>query len=301
MKEILVVGSLNMDLVFSVDHQPLMGETVLSSGFSMNPGGKGANQAYAAGRLGGCVKMIGCVGDDIYGESLINNLQSAGVDTGAVARLDDVSTGIAGITVTSSGDNAIIVASGANFYLTPEMIRHNEDLIRAADYVLTQLETPVETVLTLAEMVKKAGKVMVLDPAPARADLPDELFPLVDVLKPNETELQSLTGLPVDTDTHIAQAARTLLAKGVKMVVVTMGERGAMIVTKEDTLFVPALLVKPVDTTAAGDTFTAAMVCGLADGMGLEDAVRFANKVSSIVVTRKGAQMSIPDMSEIEL
>ena len=290
-----------MDLVFSVDHQPLMGETVLSSGFSMNPGGKGANQAYAAGRLGGRVKMIGCVGDDIYGESLINNLQSAGVDTGAVARLDDVSTGIAGITVTSSGDNAIIVASGANFYLTPEMIRHNEDLIRAADYVLTQLETPVETVLTLAEMVKKAGKVMVLDPAPARADLPDELFPLVDVLKPNETELQSLTGLPVDTDTHIAQAARTLLAKGVKMVVVTMGERGAMIVTKEETLFVPALLVEPVDTTAAGDTFTAAMVCGLADGMGLEDAVRFANKVSSIVVTRKGAQMSIPDMSEIEL
>ena len=290
-----------MDLVFSVDHQPLMGETVLSSGFSMNPGGKGANQAYAAGRLGGRVKMIGCVGDDIYGESLINNLQSAGVDTGAVARLDDVPTGIAGITVTSSGDNAIIVASGANFYLTPEMIRHNEDLIRAADYVLTQLETPVETVLTLAEMVKKAGKVMVLDPAPARADLPDELFPLVDVLKPNETELQSLTGLPVDTDTHIAQAARTLLAKGVKMVVVTMGERGAMIVTKEETLFVPALLVKPVDTTAAGDTFTAAMVCGLADGMGLEDAVRFANKVSSIVVTRKGAQMSIPDMSEIEL
>ena len=301
MKEILVVGSLNMDLVFSVDHQPLMGETVLSSGFSMNPGGKGANQAYAAGRLGGCVKMIGCVGDDIYGESLINNLQSAGVDTGAVARLDDVPTGIAGITVTSSGDNAIIVASGANFYLTPEMIRHNEDLIRAADYVLTQLETPIETVLTLAEMVKKAGKVMVLDPAPARADLPDELFPLVDVLKPNETELQSLTGLPVDTDTHIAQAARTLLAKGVKMVVVTMGERGAMIVTKEETLFVPALLVEPVDTTAAGDTFTAAMVCGLADGMGLEDAVRFANKVSSIVVTRKGAQMSIPDMSEIEL
>ena len=290
-----------MDLVFSVDHQPLMGETVLSSGFSMNPGGKGANQAYAAGRLGGRVKMIGCVGDDIYGESLINNLQSAGVDTGAVARLDDVSTGIAGITVTSSGDNVIIVASGANFYLTPEMIRHNEDLIRAADYVLTQLETPVETVLTLAEMVKKAGKVMVLDPAPARADLPDELFPLVDVLKPNETELQSLTGLPVDTDTHIAQAARTLLAKGVKMVVVTMGERGAMIVTKEETLFVPALLVEPVDTTAAGDTFTAAMVCGLADGMGLEDAVRFANKVSSIVVTRKGAQMSIPDMSEIEL
>lgn len=295
------MGSLNMDLVFSVDHQPLMGETVLSSGFSMNPGGKGANQAYAAGRLGGCVKMIGCVGDDIYGESLINNLQSAGVDTGAVARLDDVPTGIAGITVTSSGDNAIIVASGANFYLTPEMIRHNEDLIRAADYVLTQLETPIETVLTLAEMVKKAGKVMVLDPAPARADLPDELFPLVDVLKPNETELQSLTGLPVDTDTHIAQAARTLLAKGVKMVVVTMGERGAMIVTKEETLFVPALLVEPVDTTAAGDTFTAAMVCGLADGMGLEDAVRFANKVSSIVVTRKGAQMSIPDMSEIEL
>ena len=301
MKRIVVVGSSNVDLTARVRSLPHPGETVGGATLLKANGGKGANQAYAAGRLGGCVKMIGCVGDDIYGESLINNLQSAGVDTGAVARLDDVPTGIAGITVTSSGDNAIIVASGANFYLTPEMIRHNEDLIRAADYVLTQLETPVETVLTLAEMAKKAGKVMVLDPAPARADLPDELFPLVDVLKPNETELQSLTGLPVDTDTHIAQAARTLLAKGVKMVVDTMGERGAMIVTKEDTLFVPALLVKPVDTTAAGDTFTAAMVCGLADGMGMEEAVRFANKVSSIVVTRKGAQMSIPDMSEIDL
>lgn len=299
MKEILVVGSLNMDLVFSVDHQPLMGETVLSSGFSMNPGGKGANQAYAAGRLGGCVRMIGCVGNDVYGESLIKNLQSVGVDTGAVVRLEKVPTGIAGITVTSSGDNAIMVVSGANFHLTPEMIEQHEALIRHADYVLTQLETPVETVMTLAEKVKEAGGIMVLDPAPARKDLPDELFQLIDVLKPNETELQILTGMPVDTDTHIIQAARTLIRKGVKTVVVTMGERGAMIVNKDKTRFAPALRVDPVDTTAAGDTFTAAMVCGLADGKTLDEAVRFANKVASIVVTRSGAQMSIPDISEI--
>ena len=300
MKEILVVGSLNMDLVFSVDHQPAMGETVLSSGFSMNPGGKGANQAYAAGRLGGCVRMIGCVGDDVYGENLVENLRSVGVRTETILRLAQVPTGIAGIAVSSGGDNSIIVVSGANFHLTPAMIAQNEGMIRQADYVLTQLETPVETVLALAETVKKAGKIMVLDPAPARADLPDRLFPLIDVLKPNVTELQILTGLPIDTDTHIVQAARTLLAKGVKTVVVTMGERGAMIVDKEETVFVPALLVEPVDTTAAGDTFTAAMVCGLADGMGMEEAVRFANKVSAIVVTRKGAQMSIPDISEIE-
>ena len=300
MKEILVAGSLNMDLVFSVDHQPVMGETILSKGFSMNPGGKGANQAYAAGRLGGCVKMIGCVGNDVYGDSLLKSLRSVGVDTAAVARLEGVPTGIAGITVTECGDNAIMVVSGANFYLTPEMIGQNEALIRQADYVLTQLETPVETVMALAVKAKKAGKIMILDPAPARKDLPDELFPLIDVLKPNETELQILSGLPVDTDTHIVQAAKTLVQRGVKTVVVTMGERGAMIVDNAQARFVPAFRVDPVDTTAAGDAFTAAMVCGLADGKDLEAAVRFANKVSSIVVTRSGAQMSIPDISEIE-
>lgn len=300
MKEILVAGSLNMDLVFSVDHQPVMGETILSKGFSMNPGGKGANQAYAAGRLGGCVKMIGCVGNDVYGESLLKSLKSVGVDTAAVAMLDQVPTGIAGITVTGSGDNSIIVVSGANFYLTPEMIRRNEDLIRQADYVLTQLETPVETVMALAGKAKEAGKIMILDPAPARRDLPDELFPLIDILKPNETELQILSGMPVDTDTHIVQAAKTLIQRGVKTVVVTIGERGAMIVDNAQARFVPALRVDPVDTTAAGDAFTAAMVCGLADGKDMETAVRFASKVSSIVVTRRGAQMSIPDISEIE-
>lgn len=289
-----------MDLVFSVDHQPVMGETILSKGFSMNPGGKGANQAYAAGRLGGCVKMIGCVGNDVYGESLLKSLKSVGVDTAAVAMLDQVPTGIAGITVTGSGDNSIIVVSGANFYLTPEMIRRNEDLIRQADYVLTQLETPVETVMALAGKAKEAGKIMILDPAPARRDLPDELFPLIDILKPNETELQILSGMPVDTDTHIVQAAKTLIQRGVKTVVVTIGERGAMIVDNAQARFVPALRVDPVDTTAAGDAFTAAMVCGLADGKDMETAVRFASKVSSIVVTRRGAQMSIPDISEIE-
>ncbi len=289
-----------MDLVFSVDHQPVMGETVLSRGFSMSPGGKGANQAYAAGRLGGCVRMIGCVGNDVYGESLIANLKSVGVDTAAIARLDQVPTGIAGITVTESGDNAIMVVSGANFCLTPEMIEKNKDMICSADYVLTQLETPVETVLALAKKAREAGKVMILDPAPARTDLPEELFPLIDILKPNETELQILTGIQPDTDTYIVQAAKVLIEKGVKTVVVTLGERGAMIIDRENVQFIPAQRVDPVDTTAAGDTFTAAMACGLAAGKDLTEAVRFANAAASIVVTRKGAQISIPDIREIE-
>lgn len=300
MKKLLVVGSLNMDMVLNVAHHPQPGETILGRSLTYCPGGKGANQAFAAGRLGADVKMIGCVGDDGNGQALIENLEKAGVDTSAIVSVDKEPTGLAVITVDDHAENCITVISGANFCLTPELIRQQENVIAACDYIITQLETPVDTVLALAEMVRKHGKCMVLDPAPARKDLPDALFPLIDIVKPNETELQILTGQKTDTREDIEKAARYLLGKGVSTVVVTLGDKGAALVDASGIRFFEGQKVVPVDTTAAGDTFTAAFVGGLAEGMTMASAIEYANKVSSIVVTRAGAQTSIPDKEEIK-
>ena len=299
MKKILVVGSLNMDMVLDVAHHPQPGETILGRRLTYSPGGKGANQAYAVGKLGGDVRMIGCVGADGNGQALIDNLKAAGVDTSAIVQIDTEPTGLAVIPVDDQGENCIIVISGANFCLTPELIRQQEAVIAACDYVITQLETPVDTVLELAKTVRKYGRCMILDPAPARADLPEEIFPLIDIMKPNETELQILTGMDTDTDENIRKAAAMLLAKGVSQVVVTLGDRGAVLADHENIRFFEGQKVVPVDTTAAGDTFTAALVNGLAEDMAMDAAIEFANKVSSIVVTRAGAQSSIPDKEEI--
>lgn len=299
MKKILVVGSLNMDMVLDVDHHPQPGETILGKNLTYSPGGKGANQAFAVGRLGGDVRMIGCVGTDSNGQALIDNLRKAGVDTSVIIPVADKPTGLAVISVDDGGENCIIVISGANFCLTPELIRQQEQVIAACDYIMTQLETPVDTVLELAKMARQYGKCMILDPAPARADLPDELFSLIDIMKPNETELRILTGMRTDTDEDIRKAAAVLLEKGVSKVVVTLGDRGAVLADHEGVRFFEGQKVVPVDTTAAGDTFTAALVNGLAEDMTMDEAIYFANKVSSIVVTRAGAQTSIPDKEEV--
>ncbi len=300
MKKILVAGSLNMDMVLDVDHHPQPGETILGRKLTYSPGGKGANQAFAVGRLGGDVRMIGCVGADSNGQALIDNLRQAGVDTSAVIPVVDEPTGLAVISVDDCGENCIIVISGANFCLTPELIRKQESVITDCDYIMTQLETPVDAVLELARMARQYGKCMILDPAPARADLPDELFSLIDIMKPNETELRILTGMRTDTDEDIRKAAAVLLEKGVSKVVVTLGDRGALLAEQEGVRFFEGQKVVPVDTTAAGDTFTAALVNGLAEGMVMDEAIHFANKVSSIVVTRAGAQASIPDKEEVK-
>ena len=186
MKKILVVGSLNMDMVLSVDHHPVPGETIIGDGITYHPGGKGANQAYAVGKLGGDVRIIGCVGWDNNGMILTENLAQAGVDTTAINRMPEASTGMAIIDVDKKGDNSIIVISGANACLTPDLLRKQKASVEWSDFIMTQLETPIDTVLELARMAKKADKCMILDPSPARADLPDELFPLIDIMKPNE-------------------------------------------------------------------------------------------------------------------
>lgn len=299
MKKILVVGSLNMDMVANVDHIPVVGETILTNSLTLIPGGKGANQAYAAGRLGAEVTMLGAVGSDSYADMLMESLKSAGVAVDSILRKEDTSTGVAMIAVNAEGDNSIIVISGANAVLTPEDIETKIEILKGSDIVILQLEIPLETVLYTAKMAKSFGKMVILDPAPVPKEFPEELYQYVDIIKPNETELSMLTGLS-STGDDIVNGARELKNRGVRDVMVTLGDKGVYIDSEEcGAYLVPGHKVNAVDTTAAGDTFTAALAIMLAQGKNIKEAAEFANYVSSIVVTRKGAQSSIPTLEEV--
>lgn len=299
MKKILVVGSLNMDMVANVDHIPVVGETILTNSLTLIPGGKGANQAYAAGRLGADVTMLGAVGSDSYADMLMASLKSAGVAVESILRKEDTSTGVAMIAVNAEGDNSIIVISGANAVLTPEDIETKMEILKESDIVILQLEIPLETVLYTAKMAKSFGKMVILDPAPVPKEFPEELYQYVDIIKPNETELSMLTGLS-STGDDIVNGARELKNRGVRDVMVTLGDKGVYIDSEEcGAYLVPGHKVNAVDTTAAGDTFTAALAIMLAQGKNIKEAAEFANYVSSIVVTRKGAQSSIPTLEEV--
>lgn len=299
MKKILVVGSLNMDMVANVDHIPVVGETILTNSLTLIPGGKGANQAYAAGRLGADVTMLGAVGSDSYADMLMASLKSAGVEVESILRKEDTSTGVAMIAVNAEGDNSIIVISGANTVLTPEDIETKMEILKESDIVILQLEIPLETVLYTAKMAKSFGKMVILDPAPVPKEFPEELYQYVDIIKPNETELSMLTGLS-STEDDIENGARELKNRGVRDVMVTLGDKGVYIDSEEcGAYLVPGHKVNAVDTTAAGDTFTAALAIMLAQGKNIKEAAEFANYVSSIVVTRKGAQSSIPTLEEV--
>lgn len=300
MKKILVIGSLNLDMVVNVDHTPAAGETILSGSMAMVPGGKGANQACAAGRLGGRVSMLGAVGQDMYAGILIESLKASGVDVSHILRREEGNTGIAWITVNKNGDNCIVVISGANATVSKQDIDDNIHLIEESDIIIFQLEIPVETVVYGAKMAKKLGKLVILDPAPVPKEFPKELYQYIDVIKPNETELKMLTGYG-DSQEQLDQAADFLHRSGVRDVLVTLGEKGVYIHSHENgKSSLPAVKVKAVDTTAAGDTFTAALALKLAEGETVEKAAAFASCASAITVTRKGAQSSIPSMKEVE-
>lgn len=300
MGTILVVGSLNMDHVIRSPEIPLPGETVLGTSLSLVPGGKGANQAYAAGKLGAHTMMIGAVGDDSNGKELVSNLASVGVDTSGIAVLKDQPTGAAFITVNDKGENNIIVVPGANSKLTPSHILANEALFDKCDAVLLQIEIPMETILCAAKLAKQKGKMVILDPAPVPPSFPEELIKYVDILKPNEYELARLSNLPTDTMEHIRSASKKMMDLGVATLVVTLGANGIVFVDKDTFEHVPSQKVQVVDTTAAGDSFVAAFALHLTNGGSIKDAICFGNKVSAIVVTRPGAQTSIPSLSEIE-
>ena len=298
-KNILVVGSLNMDFMIEIKNMPKAGETVLGKAVTLNPGGKGANQAYTAGKLGGNVKMIGAVGDDIYGQMLIENLQQVGVGISAIEKVPGESTGNAFITLNEKGENSIIVIPGTNHCLSRKMIDRHMDLIEWCDILIMQLEIPIDVVCYVKEQALQKGKKIILDPAPARSDLPKKLYKGIDVVKPNETELQTLLGKKITTQEEAIEGAKKLLSFGVKQVVLTMGKDGCLYVSREKTEHFLSEKVEAIDTTAAGDSFTAAMAVALCEEKSYSEAIRFGNKVSGIVVTRKGAQSSIPLREEL--
>lgn len=299
-KKILVIGSLNMDMVIPVKELPQRGETILGGSPDYIPGGKGANQACAAGKLGGSVTMLGKVGKDAMGRTLKENLAAAGVDVSPVEETPDAPTGMAVIYVSETGSNSIVVIPGANALCDAAYIQANEDLIAASDIIVLQLEIPYEAVFRAIELAKKHGRLVVLNPAPAPDSLPLEVIAKLDYFTPNETELARIAGLPVGGVEEAIAAGKKLVSQGVGTVLATLGEAGALLVTSQEAKVIPTLRVKAVDTTAAGDTFNGAFVTALAEGMDEAAAITFGNKAAAISVTRKGAQTSIPTRAEAD-
>lgn len=299
---IVVVGSLNADFVVRVPRCPAAGETIPGERFSMFPGGKGANQAYAAARLGGRVSMVGQVGNDPWGGILRENLASAGADVSGVLRDERVSSGIAVIIVESSGQNRIVIVPGSNGTFTPDRLEGARGILASASVVLLQLEIPLETVREAARLARAAGARVILDPAPA-VPLPDELLREVDCLTPNETELAVLAGNPPADALDRGRAsrmARELLGRGAREVIVKMGAAGALLVEASREHFWPARRVRALDTTAAGDAFNGAFAVALAEGQGEEEAGAFAGAAAAVSVTREGAQPSMPTREEVK-
>jgi ribokinase len=296
-KRVLVIGSLNLDIVAKADHIPIIGETVIAEYGGQFRGGKGANQACALAKLGGDVEMLGAVGNDDAGNYLLHGLEDSGVDVKNIKRVAREPTGQAWIVVNKKGDNSIIVLPGANYSVDIPYIETMHETILKADIIIMQLEIPVETVCYVARIAKKLGKTVILDPAPAVSSLPDELYANTDYIKPNESELVLLTGCRVD---EYAKGAERLIMRGVKNVIVSLGAQGVYCHSKDRKPFhKPAHAVEVQDTTAAGDSFLAAFALGLAKCATFDEAIAFAQKIASIVVTRPGAQSSIPCASEL--
>ena len=289
---VVVVGSANTDMVVRVPQLPCPGETLLGSAFALMPGGKGANQAVAAARLGAVVTFIGCVGADSFGDMLVLNLGNEGINTQFVVRDPDAQTGVALITVDETfGENTIVVAPGANARLSPPLVDLAATAIRSADVVLCQLEIPTETVLSALQIARSAGVTTILNPAPAQT-LSAEMLSFVSVLIPNQTEAAHIIGGDYDP----SASALMLKHRGVKNVVVTLGAHGARLVTATKNTGVPAFPTENViDTTAAGDCFTGALAVALGEGQTLEEAVKFANAAASLSVETEGAQPSLPN------
>jgi ribokinase len=300
-KPIVVVGSINTDLVSVTKRIPLVGETVMGTDFHVHPGGKGANQAVAVARLGYPVQLIGRLGNDAFGSQLRSRLESAGVDIAGVATSDGTS-GVAVIVVSEKGENSIIVTPGANSKVTPEDIENNLDSIRNAGIVLAQLEIPIETVGYLAAVCARESVPLILDPAPAM-DLPPSIFNRIAWLTPNESEAAFYVGeSELAANGHLPdEVAHDLLSKGSHGVVLKMGERGVFLASQDIVgTLIPAFKLRAIDTTAAGDAFNGGFATGLMLGKSPAESARFASAVAGISVTRRGAQPSMPSMTEVE-
>ena len=297
MKKIVVVGSINMDLVTICERAPRGGETLLGKKFMQIPGGKGANQAVAMGKMKSPVSMLGKIGKEGMGNILLDSMKKDGVDVSNIEYCDEA-TGIAKIIVEDNGQNRIIVVPGANYEVDNSYIDRHLDTIKNCDILVTQLEIPMETVKYSLKKAKELGKITILNPAPANK-LDEEIISNSDYIIPNETELEILSGIPVTDEESVINAANILLDKGVKGLIVTLGSKGCMFISKIERRLFPAYKVKAIDTTAAGDSFIGGFVNGLASGLTFEEAIDRGTKVAAISVTRIGAQTSIPTLEEV--
>ena len=298
MKNICVIGSLNMDLVVNVDTMPKPGQTIIGSNFKEVPGGKGANQAVAMARLNGNVSMIGKVGEDGFGKTLINSLKNDKVDTTYI-QTSKGATGVALITVDKNAQNSIVVSPGANFEVKEDDIDNNIEAIKNSDIVVLQLETPLNTIKYALNKAKELNKYTILNPAPA-VKLDDEIIKNVDLLTPNETELEIISGVSIETEEDIQKAAQIMIEKGVKELIVTLGSKGSLYINKEKSMFKKAYKVEAVDTTAAGDSYTGALAVALSQDKNIEDAMDFASKVGALSVLKEGAQSSLPTLEDVK-
>lgn len=294
---ITVLGSYNTDLTTFTPRMPQPGETILGSGFKTGPGGKGSNQAVAAARVGAWVSFVGRIGRDMFGEMALHTWQEAGVDTAYVQQSSDQATGVATILVDSHGENMIVVASGANFAVSPADVEAAAGAIAASKVVLTQLETPLPAVRRLLEMGRAQGVLTILNPAPGQP-LDRELLALCDIITPNQTEAEIITGV---SSADAESAARSLREYGAKTVVMTLGGEGVLLYNEQGPRRFPAFRVaQVVDTTGAGDAFNGALAVALAEGKSMPDAIRFASATGAISVTRPGATESMPTRAEVE-
>ncbi|MDP2114409.1 MAG: ribokinase [Bacteroidota bacterium] len=297
-KKILIVGSSNTDMVIKTHNFPAPGETILGGRFLMNAGGKGANQAVAAARLGGMVTFVGKIGDDIFGKQAVQQLEDEGINVDFVAVDPENPSGVALITVDKKGENSIVVAPGSNGTLSAADFDKAIAELYESEYVLMQLEIPIPTVEHIARMAALKQKKVVLNPAPA-ATLTDELLQNLYIITPNETEAELLTGIKVTDESSALKAASALNEKGVEIVIITMGSAGAFLLANGNSEIIKAPKVEAVDTTAAGDTFNGALVVALSEGKTIQESIVFANKAAAISVTRIGAQSSVPFRKEI--
>jgi ribokinase len=301
MEKILVVGSSNTDLIIKVPEIPRPGETLLGGEFQTFPGGKGANQAVAAARGGGDVVFIAAVGNDGYGNESVKGYKLDNINTENIKICKGVPSGIAMITISESGENAISVASGANAELKPEDLDEAEEAFHEAEYMLVQLETPLDTVQKAVDISSEFGTRVILNPAPA-TELPDALLSKVDIITPNETEAESLTGVEVKSEADARKAAEKLHERGINTVIITLGSEGAFLSDRNTSVSkrIPGFAVQAVDTTAAGDVFNGQLAVALAEGLSLEDAILLAHAGAALSVQKLGAQSSIPRREETD-
>lgn len=302
--KLCVLGSINVDHVIQVPYFPKAGETLTGSDYQIAFGGKGANQAVAAARLGAAVQFIGAIGDDAIGQTMKAAFAADGIDVQAIETIAQQSTGLAMIQVASSGENSIVIAAGANAHLTVAQVEKHQAAIQQAEMLLMQLESPLQAVSFAAKLAKQAGTKVVLNPAPAQP-LPPELLALVDIITPNETEAEILTGIKVEDEVSAGQAAQVFHQFGIKTVLITLGAKGVYLSESGEKSasasgqIIPGFRVQAIDTTAAGDTFNGGLVTALLAGNTLYEAIRFAHAAAALSVTKIGAQSAIPTQQEV--